>query len=116
MKLRRSADSLAGSDKQHNSAHVNWGAMALLAGCSLAFAPLGAQAQSATATSATTSESTDASTGLAEIVVTARRKGELLQDVPATVSPVTAADIQNYNFQDLKDVSQLVPSLQIVAG
>ena len=93
---------------------------AILAGSSIlsiaALAPLGAHAQSATATSAPSSEATDASVGLSEIVVTARRKGELLQDVPETVSPVTAADIQSYNFQDLKDVSQLVPSLQIVPG
>ena len=73
-------------------------------------------AQSATATSTPSSEYAEENAGLAEVVVTARRKNELLQDVPATVTPVTAADIQNYNFQNLQDVSQLVPSLQIIAS
>jgi iron complex outermembrane recepter protein len=112
MTIRRSL--FCRTNKQNNSTNVSCSAIALVAGWNLVFAPMGAHAQSATATSASISESTDASTGLAEIVVTARRKGELLQDVPETVTPVTAADIQSYNFQDLKDVSQLVPSLQIV--
>jgi iron complex outermembrane recepter protein len=101
MKLRRSAI-LAGSS-------------ILAIGWSLVLAPPGAHAQSAT-TAESASEATDANVGLAEVVVTARRKGELLQDVPETVTPVTTADIQSYNFQDLKDVTALVPSLQIVPG
>jgi len=103
------------TNQQNNSTYVSWRAMALVAGWGLGLAPLGAYAQSAS-TAETSSESTDAGSGLAEIVVTARRKGELLQDVPETVTPVTTADIQSYNFQNLQDVSQLVPSLQIVAG
>jgi iron complex outermembrane recepter protein len=100
------------TNKQNNSTSVNWTAMALVAGCSLGFAPQGVHAQSATAASAPSAEPAE-NAGLAEVVVTARRKSELLQDVPATVTPVTAADIQNYNMQDLKDVAQLVPGLQI---
>jgi iron complex outermembrane recepter protein len=82
----------------------------LIAGLGLVIAPfLAAHAQAPADTSASVS-----SGGLEEVIVTARRKNELLQDVPETVTPVTAAQLQNYNFQDLKDISQIVPSLQIV--
>ncbi|MGO9936006.1 MAG: TonB-dependent receptor, partial [Steroidobacteraceae bacterium] len=75
------------------------------------FVPLlPAHAQIAAETSASPSP------GLDEIVITARRKEELLQDVPETVTPVTAADIVNFNFQSLSDISQVVPGLQIVEG
>jgi iron complex outermembrane receptor protein len=81
----------------------------LVAGWGFVLAPfLAAHAQAPADTSAS------ATPGLEEVIVTARRKSELLQDVPETVTPVTAAQLQNYNFQDLKDISQVVPSLQIV--
>jgi phosphatidylserine/phosphatidylglycerophosphate/cardiolipin synthase-like enzyme len=37
---------------------------------------------------------------LEEIVVTARRKDESLQDVPTTINAVTSEDIQKLNFRD----------------
>jgi iron complex outermembrane recepter protein len=85
-------------------------ATALIAGLSLGVPLLAthANAQAVVATSETPT--------LEEVVVTARRKSELLQDVPQVVTPVTAADIQNFNLQTMSDVAQLVPGLQIVAG
>jgi iron complex outermembrane receptor protein len=84
----------------------------LIAGWGLVFAPfLAVHAQGPAPTSAS-----ETAPGLEEVIVTARRKNELLQDVPQTVTPVTAAQLENYNFQDLKDISQVVPSLQIVPG
>jgi iron complex outermembrane receptor protein len=50
---------------------------------------------------------------LEEIVVTARRRSEVLQDVPQTVSAVTSAEIQKLNLQNLQDLSGVVPGLQI---
>src|SRR5271157_192864 len=97
--------------QQGKSTNVNRTLMALIAGWSLSFVPLlGAHAQGAPATGAALP-----SLGLEEVVVTARRKEELLQDVPQTVTPVTAADIQNFNMQNLSDIAQVVPGLQIVA-
>jgi iron complex outermembrane recepter protein len=95
--------------QQDNCTNVNRASALIAAGLSLAFVPfLGAHAQVPTPAAASQGP------GLEEIVVTARRRSELLQDVPQTVTPVTAADIQNLNMQDLKDIAQLVPGLQIV--
>ncbi len=85
-------------------------ATALIAGLSLGV-PLLATHASAQAVVATSETPT-----LEEVVVTARRKSELLQDVPQVVTPVTAADIQNFNLQTMTDVATLVPGLQIVAS
>ena len=87
-------------------------ATALMAGLSLFVPLLAAHAQQAPEIIATTSPSP----GLEEIVVTARRKSELLQDVPQTVTPVTAADIQKFNLQTMSEIAQVVPGLQIVAA
>ena len=61
--------------------------------------------------------STPAATGsddaLEQIVVTARRRSEVLEDVPQTISAVTSADIQKLNLQNLQDISEVVPGLQI---
>jgi iron complex outermembrane recepter protein len=85
-------------------------ATALIAGLSLGVPLLAthANAQAVVATSETPT--------LEEVVVTARRKSELLQDVPQVVTPVTAQDIQNFNLQTMSDIAQLVPGLQIVAS
>lgn len=53
---------------------------------------------------------------LGEIIVTARRKAELLQDVPQTVTAVTAAEIQNLNILTMQDITQVVSGLQIAGG
>jgi iron complex outermembrane recepter protein len=83
---------------------------ALIAGLSLGVPLLAthANAQAVVATSE--------APALEEVVVTARRKSELLQDVPQTVTPVTSADIQNFNLQTMSDVAQLVPGLQLSPG
>lgn len=50
-------------------------------------------------------------TSAADIVVTARRQTERVQDVPASISVVTAAQLTNSGVKTLEDVSQLVPNL-----
>ncbi len=54
-----------------------------------------------------------ASEGTVEIVVSARRKDELLQDVPLTVNAVTAAQVQKLNLRDFKDIATIVPGLTL---
>lgn len=51
-----------------------------------------------------------------EVVVTARRKSENLQIVPQTVDAVTSADIHNFSFLKLEDLTALVPGLQLESG
>jgi iron complex outermembrane receptor protein len=91
MKLRRSAASLAGSS-------------ILILG----FGPA-AHAQTASVTADQGSES------LAEVIVTARRKNEILQDVPQVVDVVSTAEIQKLNLLSFEDISGVVPGLSIVA-
>jgi len=51
-----------------------------------------------------------------EIVITARRQSESLQDVPATVSVLTTRDIENTGARVASDFVQLTPGVTIVAG
>src|SRR5580698_11356294 len=55
----------------------------------------------------------EAGGGLQEVVVTARRRAENLQDVPLTVSAVTADTIQNQGITNLEDLNSFVPNLKI---
>ena len=45
------------------------------------------------------------------VIVTARRRDDLLQDVPLSVSAVTAAQIESRALRDLQDISQETPGL-----
>ena len=50
---------------------------------------------------------------MGEIVVTARRTNERLQDVPVAVTAITPGQIQRQNIRSLTDVQRLSPSLSI---
>jgi len=47
-----------------------------------------------------------------EIVVTARKRAERLQDIPLTITAFTAADIEDAGFQDLADVALQTAGMQ----
>lgn len=51
-----------------------------------------------------------------EIVVTATRRDQALQDVPVAVTAVTAATIQNSGIRDIHDLTSVAPSLQFNVG
>ncbi|HEX8776607.1 MAG TPA: TonB-dependent receptor [Rhodanobacter sp.] len=53
---------------------------------------------------------------LDQVVVTARKRAETLQDVPIAVSAFTAADLRTQNVQNLGDLQGKVPSLQVYAA
>jgi iron complex outermembrane recepter protein len=50
------------------------------------------------------------------IVVTARRREEIQQNVPQTVNAVTARDLQRFNVQRLQDLQYLVAGLDLSSG
>src|ERR1700740_339117 len=52
---------------------------------------------------------------LGEIVVTARRRSESLQEVPQTVNAVTADTLQKLNIRQFQDIQTVVPGLSLVA-
>ena len=51
--------------------------------------------------------------GLEEVVVTARKRAEKLQDVPEAVTAVTSATLEQRNIVSLNDIATLTPSLTI---
>jgi iron complex outermembrane receptor protein len=53
--------------------------------------------------------------GLTEIVVTARRRAENLQDVPVAVTAIGAAAIQTQDVTNLEDLNSFVPNFKIAA-
>jgi iron complex outermembrane receptor protein len=55
-------------------------------------------------------------TTLGEIVVTARRKAESLQEVPQTVDAITSDTLKKLNIQQFEDIEQLVPGLSLNAS
>jgi iron complex outermembrane receptor protein len=51
-----------------------------------------------------------------EIIVTARRVEERLIDVPAAISVVSSADVQNSTMSSLSDISQVIPNVRASDG
>ncbi len=47
--------------------------------------------------------------GLEEVVVTARRREEVLQDIPLSITAFTAEDIARRNLQEMEDVALFTP-------
>lgn len=69
-------------------------------------------------TSAFAQESTEAAkidqgAGIGDIIVTARRREERLQDVPVSVTAITAEQIQKYDMTSLEKISTQTPQLTI---
>jgi iron complex outermembrane receptor protein len=54
--------------------------------------------------------------GVADIVVTATRRSERLQDVPVSVTAVTKDVLERQNVRDINDLPKLVPGLTITYG
>ena len=64
-------------------------------------------------TAATSASESD--TGLPEVVVTARRFTEALQNVPIAVTAIGAATIQTQDITNLDDLNSFVPNFKISA-
>jgi iron complex outermembrane receptor protein len=60
----------------------------------------------------TMSGTTTAST-IPDIIVTARRKEETLQDVPLTLQAVTSEEISKLNFREFREIQSVVPGLTL---
>jgi iron complex outermembrane receptor protein len=73
------------------------------------------ETQNATTASAAAPEQVaeSASTGIADIVVTARRKEEALQDVPIAISALSTADIERKSLQSIEDLRNVAPGLNV---
>ncbi len=82
-----------------------------LAAVAMAVASDGASAQQA-APAAQAAESG----GIAEVLVTARRREESLQEVPLTVAAFTSEDLENQNIENVQDLALLVPNMVVTGG
>jgi iron complex outermembrane recepter protein len=60
-------------------------------------------------------DSPSASSGLAEIVVTARKVAENLQEVPISIDVFTQKDIENLGISSMDDYLQKVPSISYIS-
>jgi iron complex outermembrane recepter protein len=76
----------------------------------MAFAVSPARAQNAASADA------ESATGLAEIVVTAQRRTERLQDVPVTVSAVSANMLADNNILSAQQIGELVSGVVMTSG
>jgi iron complex outermembrane receptor protein len=70
-------------------------------------------AQAQIAANGSAASTAPAAEGLQEVVVTARRRTEQLQDVPLTVTAVTASTIEAANIQNIADLASYVPNMKI---
>ncbi|HUL17729.1 MAG TPA: TonB-dependent receptor plug domain-containing protein, partial [Steroidobacteraceae bacterium] len=82
------------------------GTLALFAAAALQL-PATVAAQTAGDTSAGSGNS------LVEVVVTARRRTENLQDVPITVTALTAGAIETHDVTNVADLNSFVPNMKI---
>lgn len=90
---------------------------ALLAFGSCLAALIAAQASAQTTVTEQTDGAAEADSGaIGEIVVTARRRAENLQDVPISMTAYTAETIQARGVSDLKGMTNFTPNLEINSG
>lgn len=75
-----------------------------------------AAALPASAWAQTGATSTGASGGLEEIVVTAQKRTERLQDVPVAVTVLSADQLAQRNVGDITDLNNLVPSVNLIGS
>jgi iron complex outermembrane receptor protein len=54
-----------------------------------------------------------ADTGISDIIVTARKRSERLQDVPVAITAVTSEQLTRYGTQSLSQISSQTPQLQV---
>jgi iron complex outermembrane receptor protein len=93
----------------------------LLAGASGLFLASGAHAQDAPVTTNSANDEVAAqaanrTANEGEIIVTARRKDESLQDVPLTVAAVTSEKIEKLNLLQFEDIEKVVSGITLQGG
>ncbi len=88
---------------------------ALLAGCSALCAPAGLAAQDLSPLSDAQEQAPAVATRVAdeEIVITARRRGESLGDVPISISAFSQNSLSALGVQRMDDLQRVTPSLQL---
>jgi len=78
--------------------------------------PMLAHAAAASGATATGDATTDASTELAEITVTARKKDETAMNVPVSITAFSQKALENLNINSFEDYATKVPNLSFSYG
>jgi outer membrane receptor protein involved in Fe transport len=81
----------------------------MIVGLGVLAGPVGALAQEATKT-------TDDGTQITDIVVTAEKRSENLRDVPASISALSGAVLEQQHIDNYDDISRTVPGISFSAG
>jgi len=87
--------------------------MILFAGGAFGLAISGWASRAAAQTETPGTESAQPGGRLEEIVVSARRRPESLQDVPTAVAPITKAQLENNDATTLSNLAELAPQVMI---
>lgn len=85
--------------------------MLLASVCGLLVAAAASSADAQAAASGAAAEQQQ-STTVGEVIVTAQRRAERLQDVPITITSVSAQQLKDANIQNLAQVQKLTPALR----
>ncbi|MBN9990666.1 hypothetical protein JND45_15135, partial [Listeria monocytogenes] len=88
--------------------------VAMLAGTAIGLS-VPAWAQDAATTASATTDKPQPELPIGDIVVTAQRRSQRLQDVPIAVSVVAGADLERSNLRSLQDVTERLPNVKIVS-
>jgi iron complex outermembrane receptor protein len=88
----------------------------MLAGGSLAALAWAASAHAQTTAAPAPPQGQSAGATVSELIVTARRRAERLQDVPQSVNAVTADTLQKLKLQRFDDIETVVPGLTLQQG
>jgi len=94
-------------------ASANWARVFKLMLISGAFLPAAAMAQAQTTGAAGNTAQEADSTGIENIVVTARFRNEKLQDTPLSVSALNSNIIQNSVLLDVQNIQKFLPNVQL---
>ncbi len=82
----------------------------------LSLSPIAVAACVVAAAPAQAQDSSSGSGGLQEIVVTAQKRSESLQDTPLAVSAVTADTIESRGITDISNLTAIAPSLNVATA
>jgi iron complex outermembrane receptor protein len=84
-----------------------------LTGAGVVFAAFGAHAQATGPTSAAANASQESVSTVGEVIVTAQRRAERLEDVPISVTALSGTDLAKAGVTNLRDLQTVAPSFQV---
>ncbi len=89
----------------HNPSRIGFAVAAAIAGAGM----------SQRAPAAAAADASEAANGIQEVIVTARKVSENLQDVPLSVTVYTQKDMQNLGITSLEDYVQKTPTMSFIS-